>query len=182
MDLQRDVSRRLGGTGEPAEELGQAVERLAHRVGEVSLKQLVEDTVSLVELHFIDAALQLTGDNRSAAAELLGLSRQSLIVTFEGSLRILNGALLVGGPFAEDLRSLGIVWSRPNAFGHGVPFRFPSSPDTGPGLTDAGKALVRACNELGILQGLSGSYAAGNQQRVDRRKVTPGALRHQAKA
>ena len=31
------------------------------------------------------------------------------------------------------LRSLGPVWSRPNAFGHGVPFRFPSSPDTGPG-------------------------------------------------
>jgi membrane dipeptidase len=53
------------------------------------------------------------------------------------------------------LRSLGIVWSRANAFGHGVPFRFPSSPDTGPGLTEAGKALVRACNELGILVDLS---------------------------
>lgn len=56
---------------------------------------------------------------------------------------------------AAGLRSLGIVWSRPNAFGHGVPFRFPSSPDTGPGLTDAGKALVRACNGLGILIDLS---------------------------
>ena len=53
------------------------------------------------------------------------------------------------------LRSLGIVWSRPNAFGHGVPFRFPSSPDTGPGLTDAGKALVRACNRLKIMIDLS---------------------------
>lgn len=49
------------------------------------------------------------------------------------------------------LRSLGIVWSRDNAFGSGVPFRFPSSPDTGPGLTEAGKALVRRCNELKIL-------------------------------
>ncbi|TIQ24264.1 MAG: peptidase, partial [Mesorhizobium sp.] len=49
------------------------------------------------------------------------------------------------------LRSLGIVWSRPNAFGNGVPFRFPSSPDTGPGLTDAGKALVKACNQLRIM-------------------------------
>lgn len=48
------------------------------------------------------------------------------------------------------LRSLGIVWSRPNVFGHGVPFTFPHSPDTGPGLTDQGKALVCACNELGI--------------------------------
>ncbi|TGT94231.1 peptidase, partial [bacterium M00.F.Ca.ET.163.01.1.1] len=56
---------------------------------------------------------------------------------------------------AAGLRSLGIVWSRPNAFGHGVPFRFPSSPDTGPGLTDAGKALVKACNELKIMIDLS---------------------------
>ena len=62
---------------------------------------------------------------------------------------------------AAGLRSLGIVWSRPNAFGHGVPFRFPASPNTGPGLTDAGKALVRACNRLGILVDLSHLNARG---------------------
>jgi membrane dipeptidase len=56
---------------------------------------------------------------------------------------------------AAGLRSLGPVWSRPNAFGHGVPFRCPSSPDTGPGLTDLGKALVQACNEFKILIDLS---------------------------
>ena len=53
--------------------------------------------------------------------------------------------------YARGLRSLGLVWSRPNIFGHGVPFAYPRSPDTGPGLTDAGKALVKACNELGIM-------------------------------
>src|SRR4051812_14478933 len=53
------------------------------------------------------------------------------------------------------LRSLGPVWSRPNVFGHGVPFRCPSSPDTGPGLTDLGKDLIRACNRLKILVDLS---------------------------
>jgi membrane dipeptidase len=57
--------------------------------------------------------------------------------------------------YQTGLRSLGPVWSRPNAFGHGVPFKFPSSPDTGPGLTEAGQALVRACNELGVLIDLS---------------------------
>ncbi len=56
---------------------------------------------------------------------------------------------------AAGLRSLGPVWSRENIFGHGVPFRFPSSPDTGPGLTDLGKELVRRCNALRILVDLS---------------------------
>jgi membrane dipeptidase len=53
------------------------------------------------------------------------------------------------------LRTLGPVWSRPNIFAYGVPFRFPSTPDIGPGLTDAGKALIRACNELKIMVDLS---------------------------
>ena len=57
--------------------------------------------------------------------------------------------------YEMGLRSLGPVWSRPTVFGHGVPFKFPGTPDTGPGLTEAGKDLVRLCNELGILIDLS---------------------------
>jgi membrane dipeptidase len=53
------------------------------------------------------------------------------------------------------------VWSRPNAFGHGVPFRFPASPDTGEGLTDAGRALVRRCNALRIAVDTSHLNARG---------------------
>jgi membrane dipeptidase len=59
------------------------------------------------------------------------------------------------------VRSVGIVWSRSNAFGHGVPFQFDHSPDTGPGLTDAGKELVRACNRLGVLVDVSHLNEAG---------------------
>ena len=62
---------------------------------------------------------------------------------------------------AMGLRSLGPVWSRPTVFGHGVPFAFPSGPDTGPGLTDAGKRLVRACNDLKIMLDLSHINEAG---------------------
>jgi membrane dipeptidase len=62
---------------------------------------------------------------------------------------------------AMGLRSVGPVWSRPTIFGHGVPFRYPSDPDTGPGLTDAGRALVRECNALRIMLDLSHLNEAG---------------------
>lgn len=74
----------------------------------------------------------------------------------------IEGAEMIGAELDElyvlhqaGLRSLGPVWSRDNRFAHGVPFRFPASPDTGPGLTEAGFALVKACNELGIMLDLS---------------------------
>ena len=63
--------------------------------------------------------------------------------------------------YERGLRSVGLVWSRPNAFAEGVPFRFPSTPDTGSGLTAAGRELVRACNRLGILVDLSHLNEAG---------------------
>jgi membrane dipeptidase len=62
---------------------------------------------------------------------------------------------------AAGMRSLGLVWSRPNAFATGVPFGFPGSPDQGPGLTDRGRALVRACGELGIVVDVSHLNARG---------------------
>ena len=63
--------------------------------------------------------------------------------------------------YRAGMRSLGIVWSRPTIFGHGVPISFPSTPDIGPGLTDAGARLVKRCNELGILIDLSHMNEAG---------------------
>ena len=63
--------------------------------------------------------------------------------------------------YEMGLRSLGPVWSRPTVFGYGVPFKFPGTPDTGPGLTEAGKTLIQVCNELGVLIDLSHLNQAG---------------------
>jgi membrane dipeptidase len=77
------------------------------------------------------------------------------VIHFEGAEAIDPGLDALDVFFQTGLRSLGPVWSRPNDFGEGVPYLFPHAPDTGPGLTDAGKALVRRCNELGILVDVS---------------------------
>jgi len=85
----------------------------------------------------------------------------SAILHFEGAEMIDEHLNALEMFHAAGLRSLGIVWSRSNIFGHGVPFAFPSGPDTGPGLTDLGKALVKGCNELGIMIDLSHLNEAG---------------------
>ncbi len=79
----------------------------------------------------------------------------STILHFEGAEPIAPDLTNLPVYYQAGLRSLGIVWSRPNAFGAGVDFQFPGSPDTGPGLTEAGKELIIACNRLGIIIDLS---------------------------
>ncbi len=76
----RDKGPRLTNGVHGATDLTRAVEALTSLVGRVSLRDLVRDTIDLVERHFIVAALESTNDNRTAAAELLGVSRQSLYV------------------------------------------------------------------------------------------------------
>ena len=77
------------------------------------------------------------------------------IMHFEGAEAIDEDLDALEVFYRAGMRSLGIVWSRPTIFASGVPFAFPSSPDIGPGLTDAGKRLVKRCNELGIMIDLS---------------------------
>ncbi|MFP4566317.1 MAG: dipeptidase [Spirochaetaceae bacterium] len=69
----------------------------------------------------------------------------------EGAEPIDRGLHALDLYYQAGLRSLGIVWSRTNRFATGVPFGFDMTPDIGPGLTEAGRELVRRCNELGIL-------------------------------
>ena len=77
------------------------------------------------------------------------------VLHFEGAENLGPDPGALEDLYEVGLRSLGLAWSRPNTYGHGVPFRFPACPDTGSGLTEAGKNLVRECNRLGVLLDLS---------------------------
>ena len=82
-------------------------------------------------------------------------SKTAAILHLEGAEPIDPEFTMLDTLYDMGLRSLGPVWSRTTIFGTGVPFRFPSSPDTGPGLTAAGVELVARCNAKGILIDLS---------------------------
>ena len=73
----RDVSRRLEGEARHAP-LARLLGSMTETLGTTRLKGLVAATVGLVERHYIEAALAATDGNRTAAAKLLGLSRQGL--------------------------------------------------------------------------------------------------------
>lgn len=75
--LMRNVARRLPARGE-ADLLRTALGPISEQIGKSSLRKLVKNTVSIVEQHYVKEALELAGGNRTATAELLGLSRQSL--------------------------------------------------------------------------------------------------------
>jgi membrane dipeptidase len=111
-------------------------------------------------LRAVDGAVRLVRDLDDLDACLAG-DALGVVLHMEGAEAIDTDLDALEVWYAAGLRSLGPVWSRANAFGHGVPFRFPASPDTGPGLTPAGVALVRRCAELGIAIDLSHLNAAG---------------------
>ena len=83
--MVRDVSRRMTAAAqrpveppEPEARLLASIARVTGQIGLVPLPDLVRDTGSLIERHCIEDALERFNGNRTAAAELLGLSRQSL--------------------------------------------------------------------------------------------------------
>ncbi|MFN5011617.1 MAG: transcriptional regulator PpsR [Gammaproteobacteria bacterium] len=90
----RNVERRRAVEPRDTRALPRSVEQLTELVGRVSLKELVRETTDVIERLCIEAALELTRDNRASAAEMLGLSRQSLYVKLR---RYGLGALAGGG-------------------------------------------------------------------------------------
>jgi membrane dipeptidase len=87
--------------------------------------------------------------------DAMSAGKIAAVLHIEGAEAIDPDLAMLDVLYAAGLRSLGLVWSRPNIFAHGVPFRFPGLPDTGPGLTEAGRSLVAACNSRGIIIDLS---------------------------
>ena len=115
-------------------------------------------------LYQVEATAQGAAQIVRTVAEVercLATGALAMILHFEGAEPLDAELLALPVFYAAGLRSIGLVWSRPNAFATGVPFVFPSGPDIGPGLTGAGKRLIHACNELGIMVDLSHLNAAG---------------------
>jgi transcriptional regulator PpsR len=75
----RDVGRRWRPSAVEGV-MPRSLENLTGLIGRVALKDLVRESTDVIERLCIEAALKLTGDNRASAAEMLGLSRQSLYV------------------------------------------------------------------------------------------------------
>jgi transcriptional regulator PpsR len=77
----RRVPRRASDASRRSDRaLNWSVEELTKLVGKVPLKELVRETTDIIERMCIEAALQLNENNRAGAADMLGLSRQSLYI------------------------------------------------------------------------------------------------------
>ncbi|NKB83594.1 dipeptidase [Brucella grignonensis] len=137
-------------------ELGKADENGHY---ETPLSQPLERAPSLdIALEFASLALRLEEAggwklcrNGKELDETLNSDTFAAVLHMEGCEAIDADLAALDVFYAAGLRSLGPVWSRNNIFAHGVPFAYPMSPDTGPGLTEAGKRLVKECNRKGIL-------------------------------
>jgi len=105
-----------------------------------TLWRLVEESAG--KMRVVQAVEDL---DRALAGEFVGA-----ILHLEGAEPIDPDCVALRMLHRLGLRSLGLVWSRPNRFGTGTPFVGRGSPDLGPGLEPAGPGLVDACVQLGV--------------------------------
>ena len=96
-----------------------------------------------------------------AARTAMSQGRIAIVPHVEGAECIDLGLNALEVLHAAGLRSLGLVWSRPNRFGDGAPMTAQDPVEPGAGLTDAGRTLVRECERLGIMVDLSHLTEAG---------------------
>ncbi|MEO8287889.1 MAG: dipeptidase [Chloroflexota bacterium] len=135
------VHTELGYETPMALELDQTYAQSTAMAITASLFRIEDESKGQVKVVRTADELQMCLDNGTLAA----------VLHFEGAEPIDPDLDALYVFHRAGLRSLGLVWSRPNIFAQGVPFRFPHAPDTGPGLTDLGKKLVSACNHLRVM-------------------------------
>lgn len=124
-----------------------------------ALEVVLEQAAILLRLQDLGAVQVCT--SAAELRECIDGDRLAAVLHLEGCEAIDSDFHALDVLYAAGLRSLGPVWSRSTVFGEGVPFRFPSSPDIGPGLTDLGKELISHCNRRGIMIDLSHLNQAG---------------------
>ena len=126
---------------------------------QTALPVVMEEIAILLRLQDLGALkiCHTTDDLRTCFAS----GKMAAIMHMEGAEAIDADLHVLDVLYAAGLRSIGPVWSRPTIFGHGVPFRYPSDGDIGDGLTQAGIALVKRCNALGVMLDLSHLNEAG---------------------
>jgi membrane dipeptidase len=108
-----------------------------------------------------DGVVRVVGEYDDLEATLADSDAIAAIPHLEGAEAVAPDLSNLDFLYTAGVRSIGPVWSRPNEFGHGVRFEYPGTPDTDPGLTEAGRDLVCACNERGILVDLAHTTTAG---------------------
>jgi transcriptional regulator PpsR len=100
----RDMGRRLAPETRAPRELPRSASQMTELVGRMPLKDIVRETTDLIEQLCIEAALQLTHNNRASAAEMLGLSRQSLYIKLR-RFGLVDGSADLPGEASEDPRA-----------------------------------------------------------------------------
>lgn len=147
--------RVTGPDGEPVRSKGRDVP-MAGRVSQpAAMNAVMTMMASLLRLQKLcRGQVKVVKTHRQLVSAMEG-GKLAAVMHMEGAEAIKKDLDALGVLYEAGIRSLGPVWSRPNAFGYGVPFNFPDPPDLGPGLTRAGKDLVRECNRLGVMVDLS---------------------------
>ncbi|MGD8163969.1 dipeptidase [Pantoea sp. FN0307] len=130
---------------------------------EVSLVQAQHDALAIAEAQI--AILRQLAEASAGRARLCVTAADieqclqqdvlALVMHIEGAEMLDEELTLLDRFYQLGLRSIGPFWNLPNRFGVGVNGAFPGSPDTGEGMTAAGKALIRACNQRRLLIDLS---------------------------
>lgn len=128
--------------------------------GTIHQERALEYCLEMIDLYnnlgaVISPCLTATDVKQNHAGKITG------ILHIEGAEMISDSLEELDLLFRAGVRSIGPLWSRSNIFGHGAPFAFPGSPDQGDGLTDIGKALIKACDERRMLVDLSHLNEAG---------------------